>query len=89
MAETILKKNFAHIEGEIAKLKKVPPNLYEDADQWTLSAKEKLDLFEQNMDQPNFINYDMIESKDPNAGPDICIYGEQLFEQLEQFKDIS
>ena len=46
MAETILKKNFAHIEGEIAKLKKVPPNLYEDADQWTLSAKEKLDLFE-------------------------------------------
>jgi hypothetical protein len=33
-------------------------------DAWRNQAKEKLDLFEANMDSPNFINYDMLEMKD-------------------------
>jgi hypothetical protein len=63
-----LTKNFQHIEGEIEKLRKVPSHLFEDADGWSLAAKQKLDMFEENLDKPNFINYDMLESKDPNAG---------------------
>jgi len=43
------------------RLRKVPPNLYEDCDAWRQEAKDKLDLFEKNMDTPNFINYDMLE----------------------------
>ena len=42
--------------------------MFEDADGWSLAAKQKLDMFEENLDKPNFINYDMLESKDPNAG---------------------
>ena len=39
--------------------------------------------------KPNFINYDMLEVKDANAGPDICNFGEQLLEKLEEHKDAS
>ena len=35
IAETVLKKNFAFIEGEIERLKKVPSHLFEDADGWS------------------------------------------------------
>ena len=65
IAETILKKNLAFIEGEISKLKKVPQRLFDDADEWSTVAKQKLDKFEENMDKPNFINYDMLETKEP------------------------
>lgn len=54
-----------------------------------MAAKEKLDAFEANLDKPNYINYDMLESKDANAGSDICNFGEQLLEKLEEHKDIS
>ena len=89
IAETVLKKNFAFIDTEIEKLKKVPPHLYDDADEWSSAAKEKLDKFEENLDKANFINYDMLEVKDANAGPDICNFGEQLLEKLEEHKDAS
>lgn len=82
-----MKKNFSFIEGEIAKLKKVPPHLFDDADEWSLAAKDKLDKFEENLDKPNFINYDMLEVKDD--GPDICNFGESLLEKLEEHKEIS
>ena len=84
-----MKKNFAFIDGEIEKLKKVPSHLFEDADGWSGEAKDKLDKFEENLDKPNFINYDMLESKEDNAGQDICNFGEQLLEKLEEHKDIS
>lgn len=41
------------------------------------------------MDRPNFINYDMLETKDPGAGPDIVNFGETLITELEEHKDIS
>ena len=41
------------------------------------------------MDTPNFINYDMLESKEPGQGPDIVNFGETLISELEEHKDIS
>ena len=49
----------------------------------------KLDKFEENMDKPNFINYDMLETKEPGSGPDIVNFGETLISELEEHKDIS
>lgn len=89
MAETILKKNLAYIENEIAKMRRVPQRLFEDADEWSVAAKQKLDKFEENIDKPNFINYDMLESKEPGQGPDIVNFGETLINELEEHKDIS
>ena len=42
------------------------------------------------MDDPKFINYDMLESLDPSAsGADIINFGEQLATELSAYKDIS
>ena len=65
----------------------VPASLFENAEIWSQSAKEKLDLFEQNMETPNFINYDMLEGQE--EGPDVIGEGEHLIGELEQHKDIS
>lgn len=63
----------------------MPQHLFEDCETWRQEAKEKLDLFEKNMDTPNFINYDMLEV---NSGQDIINYGEQVVYGLEQHKDV-
>lgn len=75
-AEMILKKNLSYIEGEITKMQKVPARLFEDADNWAKAARSKLDKFEENLDKPNFINYDLLETKDASGGPDIINFGE-------------
>ena len=67
----------------------MPDRLFEDADNWSKAAKEKLDLFEANMESPHFINYDLLETKDPSAGPDVIIFGENLVTELDEHKDIS
>ena len=67
----------------------MPPHLFDDADEWSLAAKDKLDKFEENIDKPSFINYDMLEVKDEVDGQDICNFGEQLLEKLEEHKEIS
>lgn len=86
IAETILKKNLVFIEGEINKMKKVPPHLFTDADDWSAVAKDRLDNFERNLHIPNFINYDMLESE---GQEDIINVGEQLLNDLDKHKDIS
>ena len=88
-AEMILKKNLSFIEAEISKMQKVPARLFEDADNWAKAARSKLDKFEENMDKPNFINYDLLEIKDTSGGPDIINFGESLVTELEEHKDIS
>ena len=85
----ILKKNLAFIENEITKMQRVPERLFVDADNWVKAARSKLDKFEENLDKPNFINYDLLESKDPSEGPDIINFGETLVSELEEHKDIS
>lgn len=67
----------------------MPERLFEDADNWTKAARSKLDKFEENLDRPNFINYDLLESKDQSAGPDVINFGETLVSELEEHKDIS
>ena len=53
----------------------MPQHLFEDADEWLKEAKEKLDLFNEFADTPNFINYDMLENKDASR-PDMISIGE-------------
>lgn len=67
----------------------MPERLFEDADNWAKAARGKLDKFEENLDKPNFINYDLLETKDSAAGPDIINFGETLVSELEEHKDIS
>ena len=67
----------------------MPERLFEDADKWVKEARSKLDKFEENLDKPNFINYDLLESKDSGAGFDIINFGESLVTELEEHKDIS
>ena len=88
-AEMVLKKNLAFIDNEIGKMQRVPERLFEDADNWAKAARSKLDKFEENLDKPNFINYDLLETKDPSTGPDIINFGETLVTELEEHKDIS
>ena len=67
----------------------MPERLFEDADNWAKAARTKLDKFEMNLDNPSFINYDLLESKDLSGGPDIINFGETLVTELEEHKDIS
>ena len=62
--------------------------MFDDADEWSTVAKQKLDKFEENMDKPNFINYDMLETKEPGQ-QDIVNFGEQLVTELEEHKEVS
>jgi len=56
-------------------MQRVPDRLFEDADMWAVSARQKLDKFEENIDKPNFINYDLLESKEPGT-MDVINFGE-------------
>jgi hypothetical protein len=47
-----------------------------------MAARDLLDKFEQNMEVANFINYDMLECKDPNAFDTIAV-GEALLGELD------
>lgn len=47
-----------------------------------MAARELLDKFEQNMDVPNFINYDMLECKETTAFDTIAV-GEALLQELD------
>jgi len=65
----------------------VPQSLFEDVEFFRRSAKEKLDLFEEQNDDPGFINYAMLEVKD--GDPDIIFVGEHVVNELEKLKDVS
>lgn len=45
-------------------MRKVPQRLFEDTETWTMATRELLDKFDANVEVPNYINYDMLESKD-------------------------
>lgn len=64
----------------------MPQRLFEDVEEWSNEAKQKLDLFEEFMDTPNFINYDMLEIKD--GKPDLILVGESVVNELEAHKDV-
>lgn len=53
-----------------------------------MAARELLDKFEDNIEVTNFINYDMLESKDPNAFNTIEV-GESILLELDNHKDVN
>ncbi len=94
--EAILKKNIAFIENYFKKIRDAPRNIVDDTDKWLKQAKEKLDKFALNSSDPNYIAYDMLESKNPqpvgeeyNLKQDIIAAGEKILTLLENSKDIS
>ena len=66
----------------------MPDRLFADADKWGLQARQRLDKFEENLDRPHFINYDLLESKEAGS-QDIINFGESLVTELEEHKDCS
>ena len=61
--------------------------MFEDVEFFRRSAKEKLDLVEEQNEDPRFINYAMLEVKD--GDPDIIFVGEHVVNELEKLKDVS
>lgn len=60
--EAILKKNLTYIENELKNLKSIDYRMFEDADRWLKNAKDKLDTFQANNDNPHYIAFDMLAS---------------------------
>jgi len=58
--DAILKKNLSYIESELKKLKSIDYKIFNDADKWLKNAKIKLDNFEANNDNPNYIAFEML-----------------------------
>ena len=69
-SEAILKKNLNHIESELKNLKSVDYKMFNDADKWIKNAKGKLDSFEANNNNPNYIAFDMLENAKTPATDD-------------------
>lgn len=65
--EAVLKKNLNHIENELKNLKSIDYKMFNNADKWIKNAKGKLDNFEANNSNPNYIAFEMLENKTPVA----------------------
>ena len=61
--EAILKKNFGYVENELKSLKGLDYGMFSEADKWLKNAKIKLDTFQSNNENPNYIAFDMLEKK--------------------------
>ena len=61
--EAILRKNFTYVENELKGLKNLDYKMFDDADKWLKNAKVKLDNFQANNDNPNYIAFDMLENR--------------------------
>ncbi len=56
-----------------------PTRLIDDADRWLKTAKVKLDNFTKHSESPNFIAFEMLESKKSKvAGEDFMDVGETI-----------
>ena len=68
--EAILKKNLTHIENELKNLKSLDYKMFQDADKWLKNTKVKLDNFQANNDNPNYIAFDMLANAKTPANDD-------------------
>ena len=67
MVDAILKKNLSYVEHELKNLRSVDYKTFNDAERWLKNAKVKLDNFQANNDNPNYIAFDMLaNAKSPN-----------------------
>jgi hypothetical protein len=60
--EAVLKKNLQFLEGELKSLKAIDYRMFEDAERWLKTAKVKLDNFQANNANPNYIAFEMLAS---------------------------
>ena len=60
MVDAILKKNISYVENELKNLRNVDYSMFNEADKWLKMAKVKLDNFQANNDNPNYIAFDML-----------------------------
>ena len=75
LTEAILAQNLQHIENEIRQIKNIPQRLFTESDEWTRLAKDTLNQFAANSNNPNYINFDMLECKS-NKQADMLSIGE-------------
>lgn len=66
MVDAILKKNLQYIENELKALKSVDYRKFREADVWLQQAKTKLDNFQTNENNPNYIAFDMLTNTKNN-----------------------
>lgn len=64
--EAILLKNLQYIEKELKNLQQVDYRKFEEAENWMKNAKVKLDNFQNNQNNPNYIAFDMMIGADSN-----------------------
>lgn len=74
-----MKKNLNHIENELKNLKSIDYKMFHEADKWINNAKGKLDNFEANNNNPNYIAFEMLES---TYNPNDFMNGENLEDDL-------
>lgn len=70
MADAILKKNLTYIENELKSLKNIDYKMFNDAEKWLKNAKVKLDNFEANNNNNNYIAFDMLANAKTNEAHD-------------------
>ena len=73
--EAILTKNLKYVEGELKNLKSVDYSTFNEGEKWLKNAKVKLDNFQANNNNENYIAFDMLENAkqtvdDPLGGED-------------------
>ena len=64
--EANLLKNLQYIEKELKNLQQVDYRKFEEAENWMKNAKVKLDNFQNNQNNPNYIAFDMMIGADSN-----------------------
>ena len=105
MVDAILKKNLTYIEHELKNLKSLDYSKFNEAERWLKSAKVKLDNFQANNNNPNYIAFDMLanaKSTEFNDGGeddlladedsknmDIIVHGEKIADVLGKVKTIN
>ena len=65
-----MKRNLSHVENELKNLKSLDYKMFSDADKWLKNAKIKLDNFQANNDNPNYIAFDMLENAKTQGNDD-------------------
>lgn len=78
--DAILKKNFTYVENELKSLKGLDYGMFSEADKWLKNAKVKLDTFQSNNENPNYIAFDMLEKK--NGQQDDIMNNDNLDDDL-------
>lgn len=78
--DAILKKNFTYVENELKSLKSLDYSMFTEADKWLKNAKVKLDNFQANNENPNYIAFDMLEKK--NGQQDDIMNNDNLDDDL-------